>query len=73
MFSSSTEKLEHKIKELNAIKAEYRQELEEAEKQYKKGDIDKAHLDRIRARTEEHLERINEKIRVTRDKLADKR
>jgi predicted nucleic acid-binding Zn-ribbon protein len=73
MFSSSTEKLEHKIKELNAIKAEYRQELEEAEKQYKKGDIDKAHLDRVRARTEEHLERINEKIRVTRDKLADKR
>ena len=73
MFSSSTEKLEHKIKELNAIKAEYRQELEEAEKQYKKGDIDKAHLDRIRARTEEHLERINEKIRVTRDKLAEKR
>jgi predicted nucleic acid-binding Zn-ribbon protein len=73
MFSSSTEKLEHKIKELNAIKAEYRQELEEAEKQYKKGDIDKAHLDRVRARTEEHLERINEKIRVTRDKLAEKR
>jgi hypothetical protein len=73
MFSSSTEKLEHKIKELNAIKAEYRQELEEAEKQYKKGDIDKAHLDRVRARTEEHLERINEKIRETRDKLAEKR
>jgi small-conductance mechanosensitive channel len=73
MFSSSTEKLEHKIKELNAIKAEYRQELEEAEKQYKKGDIDKAHLVRVRARTEEHLERINEKIRVTRDKLAEKR
>ena len=73
MFSSSTEKLEHKIKELNAIKAEYRQELEEAEKQYKKGDIDKAHLDRVRARTEEHVERINEKIRVTRDKLAEKR
>jgi predicted nucleic acid-binding Zn-ribbon protein len=73
MFSSSTEKLEHKIKELNAIKAEYRQELEEAEKQYKKGDIDKAHLERVRARTEEHLERINEKIRVTRDKLAEKK
>lgn len=73
MFNSSTEKLEHKIKELNAIKAEYRQELEEAEKQYKKGDIDKAHLDRVRARTEEHVERINEKIRVTRDKLAEKR
>jgi hypothetical protein len=73
MFSSSTEKLEHKIKELNAIKAEYRQELEEAEKQFKKGEIDKAHLDRVRARTEEHLERINEKIRVTRDKLAEKR
>jgi hypothetical protein len=73
MFSSSTEKLEHKIKELNAIKAEYRQELEEAEKQFKKGEIDKAHLDRVRARTEEHVERINEKIRVTRDKLAEKR
>lgn len=73
MFGSSTEKLEHKIKELNAIKAEYRQELEEAEKQYKKGEIDKAHLDRLRARTEEHVERINEKIRVTREKLAEKK
>ncbi len=73
MFGASTEKLEHKIKELNAIKAEYRQELEEAEKQYKQGEIDKAHLDRVRARTEEHIERINEKIRVAREKLQEKK
>jgi len=73
MFGSSTEKLEHKIKELNALKAEYRQELEDTEKQYKKGEIDKAHLDRVRARTEEHVERINEKIRETRDKLHEKK
>jgi len=73
MFGSSTEKLEHKIKELNALKAEYRQELEDTEKQYKKGEIDKAHLDRVRARTEEHVERINEKIRETRDKLHQKK
>jgi hypothetical protein len=73
MFGSSPEKLEHKIKELNAIKAEYRQDLEEAEKQYKKGEMDKAQLDRMRARTEEHVERINEKIRVTREKLQEKK
>jgi outer membrane protein TolC len=73
MFGSSPEKLEHKIKELNAIKAEYRQDLEEAEKQYKNGEMDKAQLERMRARTEEHVERINEKIRVTREKLLETR
>lgn len=73
MFGSSTDRLEHKIKELNALKAEYRQELEEAEKQFKRGDIDKAHLERVRARTEEHVERINEKIRVVRERLQESR
>jgi predicted nuclease with TOPRIM domain len=71
MFGPSHEKLKHKIKELNAIKAEYRHELEEAEKQYKKGEIDKAQLERIKVRTEEHVERINEKIRVTKEKLQE--
>lgn len=71
MFGPSVEKLEHKIKELNAIKAEYRHELDEAEKQFKKGEMDKAQLERVRARTEEHVERINEKIRVTKEKLQE--
>lgn len=71
MFGSSLEKLEHKIKELNAVKAEYRQELEEAEKQFKKGEIDKAQLERLRERTDEHVERLNEKIRVIREKLHE--
>ena len=73
MFSSTTDRLEHKIKELNAIRAEYRQELEDAERRYKKGDIDKAQLERMRRRTEEHLGRINEKIRVAREKLQESR
>jgi len=73
MFGSSVEKLEHKIKELNAIKAEYRQELEEAEKQLKKGEIDQAHYQRLKERTDEHIEHLNEKIRETREKLNEKK
>jgi len=68
LFSSSAEKLEHKIKELNAIKAEYRTDLEEAEQQYKRGEIDKAQLEHLKVKTEEHIERLNEKIREVREK-----
>ncbi|MCU0861685.1 MAG: hypothetical protein MUE65_05135 [Methanomassiliicoccales archaeon] len=65
------ERQEHKIKELNAIKAEYRQELDEAERQLKKGEIDKAQYQRVKGRTEEHIERLNEKIREAREKLSE--
>jgi chromosome segregation ATPase len=73
MSGSTIDRLEHKIKELNAIKAEFRQELEDAEKRHKKGEIDRAHLNRIRERTEEHIERINEKIRDAHKRIQDSR
>lgn len=69
-FGGSVEKQEHKIKELNAIKAEYRQELDEAERQLKRGEIDKAQYQRVKERTEEHIERLNEKIREARERLS---
>jgi predicted nucleic acid-binding Zn-ribbon protein len=68
MFGSSVERLEHKIKELNAVKGEYRSDIDQAEHKFKRGEIDKAQLERIRTRNEEHIERINEKIRTTREK-----
>ena len=71
MFSPNIEKLEKKIKELNAVKGEYRSDLDEAEKKLKRREIDKAQFDRVRLRNEEHLERLNEKIRDIRNQIAN--
>jgi chromosome segregation ATPase len=70
MFSPNIEKLEKKIKELNAVKGEYRSDLDEAEKKLKRNEIDKAQFDRVRMRNEEHIERLNEKIRDIRNQMA---
>lgn len=64
------ERLEKKIKELNAVKGEYRSDIDEAEKQYKRHEIDKSQYDRVKTRNEEHIERLNEKIREIRGQLA---
>ncbi len=71
MFSPNVEKMEKKIKELNAVKGEYRSDLEEAEKKLKRNEIDKTHYDRVRMRNEEHIERLNEKIREIRNQIAN--
>lgn len=73
MFGSSVEKLEKKVKDLNAVKAEYRADLEEAEKSLKKGEIDGAQFERVKQRNEEHIERCNVKIRELMDKLKEER
>jgi uncharacterized protein (DUF342 family) len=70
MFSLSFEKLEKKIKELNAVKGEYRSDLEEAEKKLKRHEIDNSQFERVKIRNEEHIERLNEKIREIRNQMA---
>ncbi len=70
MFGPSAERLEKKLKELNAVKGEYRNDLEGAEKMLKRHEIDQSQYDRVKARIEEHIERLNEKIRETRNQIA---
>lgn len=70
MFSPNVEKLEKKIKELNAVKGEYRSDLDEAEKKLKRHEIDKGQFDRVKTRNEEHIERLNDKIREIRNQIA---
>lgn len=66
-------KLEKKVKDLNAIKAEYRSDIDEAEKQVKRGDMDMAQFERIKKRNEEQVERCNVKIRELMDKIHEGR
>lgn len=63
------EKLEHRIKELNAIRGEYRTEIDEAEAQFKRRKITKEELDRIRSKCEEKMEQINEKVKECHSEL----
>ncbi len=73
LFGSSEERLERKIKELNAVKGEYRSAIEEAERSLKRKEIDQLHFEHIRERNEEHIERINDKIRDVRERLHEMR
>lgn len=59
------------MKDLNAIKAEYRSDVDEAEKQMKRGEMDKAQFERLKLRNEEHIERCNVKIRELMDKIHE--
>jgi chromosome segregation ATPase len=70
MFGPNVERCEKKIKELNAVKGEYRSDLDEAEKKLKRHEIDKAQFDRVKERNDEHIERLNEKIREIRNQIA---
>lgn len=69
MFSSRVEKLEKRIKDLNALMAEYRKEMEEAEKALHKRRIGKVEADRIITRCRSKIESIGLKIRECRSEL----
>jgi hypothetical protein len=69
LFSSLEEKLEKKVKELNAVKGEYRSTIDEAERQCRARKIDHQQFERIKTRNEEHIERLNEKLRDIRTQL----
>jgi chromosome segregation ATPase len=73
LVEPKVEKLEHRIKELNAIRGEYRAELEEAEVQLKKRKITKEEHDRIKAKCEQKMDQINVKVKSCHDELNDLR
>jgi DNA repair ATPase RecN len=67
------EKIEHRIKELNAIRGEYRAEVDEAEVQFKKRKITKDEYDRIKSKCEDKMEHINDKVKVCHQELHELR
>ena len=69
MFPSKRTRLERKIKELNALMAEYRDELEETERRFRRRKIGRDELDRITARNKAKMEGITERIRAARAEL----
>lgn len=73
MVDPKVEKLEHRIKELNAIRGEYRAEVDEAEAQLKRRKITKEEHDRIKAKCEQKMEQINDKVKVCHDELHELR
>jgi len=69
MFGSKKVRLEAKIKQLNAVRAEYRAELDEAERKHKHRDLSDAELERIRRRSQSKMDDIAEKVRAARAEL----
>jgi chromosome segregation ATPase len=69
MFGPKLERLERKIKEINAIKGSYRGEIEEATHKLKDRRISQDEFERIRLRNEERMERLSEKIRDLRTQI----
>ena len=67
------EKIEHRIKELNAIRGEYRAEVDEAEAQFKKRKITKEEFDRIKAKCDEKMQQINDKVKECHNELHEHR
>jgi DNA repair ATPase RecN len=63
------EKIEHRIKELNALRGEYRAQVEDADAQLKKRKITKDEHDRIKSKCDEKMGQINEKVKSCNDEL----
>ena len=68
MFSSRT-KLEKRIKELNAIMAEYRKEMEEANRRLDRKEIGANEAERIKTRWRKKMDSLAGKIRAVRGEL----
>ncbi|HUT26540.1 MAG TPA: hypothetical protein VMW85_00635 [Methanomassiliicoccales archaeon] len=69
MFAPRSEKLEKRIKDLNALMAEYRSEMDEADKRYNKREMGQEEADRIRNKCQSKMNSIGEKIRASRTEL----
>ncbi len=67
------EKVEHRIKELNAIRGEYRAEVDEAEAHYKKRKISKEEYERIKSKCEDKMAQITEKVKACHEELHELR
>ena len=66
-------KLENEIKEQNAIKADYKKEVDDAEKALKKKEITQQHFDKVKKKYEDHAEKCNEKIVAARKGIEELR
>ncbi len=69
MLSTKRERVEKKVKSLNALLAEYRGELEEAEQRLHRREIGTEEAERIKAKTKARMDNISEKIRAARSEL----
>jgi len=69
MFGFRKSRLEAKIKQLNALRAEYRDELDEAERLHRKREMGEEELQRIRRRSQAKMDDISEKVRAARSEL----
>ncbi|MDH7508862.1 MAG: hypothetical protein QHH00_05635 [Methanomassiliicoccales archaeon] len=73
MLTPKIERLEKKIKEINAIKSEYRAEIDEAFRKFKDRKIGKEDYERIRQKNEQKIEKLNEKIKEIRSLIRSMR
>lgn len=62
-------KIESDIKELNAIKADYRHEFEDSEKALARKEITQSHFDRVQHKYEDRVAKLNQKIVARREEL----
>jgi septal ring factor EnvC (AmiA/AmiB activator) len=62
-------KIEGVIKELNAIKADYRHQFEESEKALARKEISQDHFDRVKNKYDERVLKLNQKIVARREEL----
>ena len=69
MVMPKVERLERRIKELNAIKGGYRSEVDDALRKLKDRKMAREEFDRIQLRNEERMERLSEKIRDLRAQI----
>ena len=66
---SKKDKIEYKIKDLNAIRAMYHRDLEEFEKKYKEKEISKEKFEKHKINYDKKREKIRKKIHSLEEKL----
>ena len=71
MFGDKIKKIEEKIKKLNALKADYRKELDEHHRELERKEISQEKYDKIKAKTEARMEEISKKISEKRAELEE--
>jgi outer membrane murein-binding lipoprotein Lpp len=76
MFGSSAskiEKMERQIKELNALKADYRKEIDFAATEVKAKRMDQAKFEKVKARHEAEIKKTDAKIHTIWEKLEEEK
>jgi len=70
LFGPKVERFEKRVKELNAIKGEYRGEIDDALHRLRERRITREEFERIKQRNEEKMEKLSEKIRELRAQIS---